>query len=409
MNPSSDINISRSLSESVLSPVGENESQDLLSPTNADHREDIDSELDLEPDSIVDRFMENDAAVRHLHPGSKAPEKGFLERHKALGVFLISATIILAVGVVAGSIAGFIIGIMAAAGTPAGALLAAFSSFIFMGVGAVLTAPILLTGYLIQKTFKENFRMSSATQSLQQKLREPMGAEEAKAKARTTKEIFRGLEAVKTSPGGSSRSVGEIDFLVKYSQLPDDLKRDLLARFFKERTKGTEAPATLLKIEEREFESTQKLHSGLLDTLSLRLRIDRTDIPEKERNESWKDYYENIFAIVKENKFYQALPQERRNEIEALSAHPATQLFHAAQDLQAVEEAVGDGAAKVLQEQMLNAVTATRTEQVTSGAEAIKQWMNSDGGQKTINDRLTALKRSWTYVPIIVHTPLPAQ
>lgn len=405
---SGDITISRSISASALPSVGEAESHNILLPIDIDHREDIDDEIDLEPDLKVDLFMQNDAFVSELHPGSKAPEKGFLERHKALGIFLIGASAILTVGVIAGGIGGFILGITALAGTPGGAILAVFSPWIMMGIGVISMAPIGLTIYFVNQTFKGNYRINSATQALQQKLREPLGAEEAKTKAKSTKEIFRGLETVKTTSGARSRSIAEVDFLVKYSQLPDDLKRDLLARFFKERTTGAETPKTLLQIEEREFESSQKLHSGLLDTLSTRLRIDRTDIRDKERNESWGDYYKDIFALVKENRFYQALSQERRDEIEALSAHPATQLFHAAQDLQAVEEAVRDGATKILQEQLLNAVTTTRTEQVASGAEAINQWMSSNAGQKDINDRLTALKRSWTYVPIIPRTPLPA-
>jgi low affinity Fe/Cu permease len=412
MNPG-DLTISRSsISTSALPSVGDDESQNILFLTDVDHSDEIADDLDLEPDLKVNLFMASDAHVSELHPGSKAPEKGFLERHKALGIFLIGASAILTVGLVAGGVAAAVLSAIAifASGGPVGVILwCCFGPGLsFCLVAGLASAGGLATALLIQQTFKQNIRMSGATHNLQQKLRAPLGAQEAKAKARTAKEIVRGMETV-INKRGSRSSIAEVDFLVKYSQLPEDLKRDLLARFFKERTKGTEAPATLLQSEEREFESTQKLHSGgLLDTLSTRLRIDRADIPAKDIDESWEDYYKNIFAIVKENRFYQALPQERRDEIEALSTHPATQLFHAGQGLQAVEEAVREGATKVLQEQVLDAVTATRTEQVASGADAIKQWMISDDGQKAINDRLTALKRLWTYVPIIPRTPLPA-
>jgi hypothetical protein len=394
MSGAGNISIVRSESYSYLSVDEGEKSRNILSPIeDIDHSNDVDDEIDLEADLKVDHFMQNDAAVRDLHPGSRTPEKGFLERHKVLGVFLIGAAAILSVGFGA---AGYTVALTALVGP--------FSGLVAIPLLMLCSVAFAGTFKLIELTFKQNIRAKEATRGFEKFFKQGMGDEEAKAKTKTTKEIFRDMETVMIY---RSRSIAEVDFLVKYSQLPDDLKRDLLTRFFRERTKKTESPATLLKNEEREFQSTQKLHNGLLDTLSTRLRIDRADIPVK-GDESWGDYYKDIFAIVKENTFYQALPKERRDEIEALSAHPATQLFHASQDLQAVEEAVREGATKVLQEQVLDAITATRTEQVASGAEAMQQWMTSNDGQKAINERLTALKRTWTYVPIIPRTPLPA-
>jgi hypothetical protein len=409
MNSAGDLTISRNLSTSPLPSVREDESRYILLPTDVDHSDEIEDQLDLEPDLKVNLFMANDTHVSDLHPGSKAPEKGFLERHKVLGVFLIGASAILTVGVLVGGIAGFIVGITALAGTPGGAILAAFSPFVFMGLAPILMALGSLTVMLVNKTFKEHFRTGDATDNLSRKLRQSLEPQEARARTRAAKEIFKGLATVKTTTYDSSRSVAEVDFLVKYSQLPEDLKRDLLARFFKERTKGTEAPATLLQSEEREFESTQKLYSGgLLDTLSTRLRIDRADIHPKESNESWEDYYKDIFSIVKENKYYQALPQERRDAIEALSTHPATQLFHAAQDLQAVEEAITNGVTTTFQQQNVKTLQAPQDEQIASGTVTMQQWLDSELVQIAIKNRMNELAKSRVYVPIIQRTPLPA-